>query len=263
MKKEKHQTQESEVPLRRQATASNHKVADILPHIAENVPINQWAEDDRPREKLERLGPQALSDAELLAILIGSGSVRQSAVDLMRDILKDCNYNLNTLGKRTIADLTQYNGVGTAKAITILAACELGRRHQQSTPEQRPAFRSPDDIYNYLARKTAMTHLDVEEFWALLLKQNCQLIKAVCISHGGLTETAVDLRIIIREAIVANAPVIAIAHNHPSGNTQPSHQDDQLTERIRQACKIMRITLLDHVIIVDGDYYSYQDHGKL
>lgn len=263
MKRKRKQAQESETPLQQSEVDGSHQNKSSIPAIAEKVPIKQWSEDDRPREKLERLGPQALSDAELLAILVGSGSAKQSAVDLMRDILKDSNYNLNTLGRRTIADLTRYNGMGPAKAITILAACELSRRYRDTSPEQRPSLLSPGDIYDYLARKTGMTHLDVEEFWVLLLKQNCQVIKAVRISHGGLTETAVDLRVIIREAVLANAPVIAIAHNHPSGNTRPSHQDDEITERIRQACKIMRICLLDHLIVVDGDYYSYKDNGKL
>lgn len=227
----------------------------------EKLTIAKWSEDDRPREKLDRLGAQALSDAELLAILIGSGSTEQSAVDLMKTILNDCNNNLNTLGKQSIADLTRYKGMGPAKAITILAACELGKRRWDSTPEKRPGMRSPQDIYDYMHPR--MQDLDVEEFWVLLLNQRFDLIKPVRISHGGISETAVDVRIIMKEALLVNATVIAVAHNHPSNNTHPSRQDDSLTTRIKKACDIMRIYLLDHIIVTDGDFYSYRDSGKL
>ena len=155
--------------------------------------INQWSEDDRPRERLERLGPQALSDAELLAILVGSGSTKEDAVTLMKRILSDCNNNLNSLGKKSIHDLCQYNGIGPAKAITIMAACELGKRRQQEKPEERPDIGTATRIYNYMHPK--MQDLDVEEFWVLFMNQHFRLIKDVRISHGGITETAVDIRI--------------------------------------------------------------------
>ena len=227
----------------------------------EKLNINQWAEEDRPREKMERLGPQALSDAELLAILIGSGSPKEDAVSLMKRILSDCNNNLNTLGKKSIRDLCQYNGVGPAKAITIMAACELGKRRQQEKAEERPDIGTATRIYNYL--HPILQDKDVEEFWILLLNQNHRLIKKMCIAHGGISEVSVDIRIIIREAVLVNATMLAVCHNHPSGSLKPSRMDDDLTSSIQKACQLMRIRFLDHVIVTDGAYYSYHEEGKV
>lgn len=223
--------------------------------------INHWSEADRPREKLERLGPAALSDAELLAILIGSGSAKESAVDLMRRVLADCHNNLNTLGKKSVKELQQYHGMGPAKAITILAACELGKRRKDTEAEQRADLGSATAIYNYMHPK--LQDLDVEEFHVLLLNQSYKLIKEVCISHGGITETAVDVRVIMKEAILNNATVLVACHNHPSGNLHPSSQDDNLTRSLKRACETMRIYFLDHVIITDGNYFSYHEQGRL
>lgn len=223
--------------------------------------INQWAEEDRPREKLMRLGASALSDAELLAILVGSGSTKEDALTLMKRILSDCNNNLNTLGKMTLRQLCEYNGVGEAKAITILAACELGKRRQMESPEERPDLGTATRIYNHM--HPMMQDLDVEEFWLLLMNQNYRLIKKVRISHGGITEVAVDVRIIMREAVLANATIIAVCHNHPSGNLRPSQQDNLLTNNLKSACDIMRIHLLDHIILTDGHYFSYHESGRL
>lgn len=223
--------------------------------------INQWAEEDRPREKMERLGAQALSDAELLAILIGSGSPKEDAVSLMKRILNDCHNNLNTLGKMSIHDLCGYNGVGPAKAITIMAACELGKRRQRETPEERPDLSTATRIYNHM--HPVMQDMDTEEFWLLLMNQNYRLIKKLCIAHGGISEVTVDIRILMREAVVNNATIMAVCHNHPSGSIRPSQADNDLTESIRQACKVMRIKFLDHVIIADGHYYSYKEEGKI
>jgi DNA repair protein RadC len=222
--------------------------------------INEWAEEDRPREKMANLGAEALTNAELLAILIGSGSTKESAVDLMKRILGDCNNNLNTLGKMGVRELCQYNGIGEAKAISILAACELGKRRQMESPEERPDLSSATRIYNLM--RLVMQDLDVEEFWVLLLNQHYRLIKRVRISHGGITETAVDIRIIIREAVMANSTIMAVCHNHPSGNLTPSRADEELTRTIRHACELMRIHFLDHVIITDGEYYSFHEAGK-
>jgi DNA repair protein RadC len=223
--------------------------------------INQWAEEDRPREKMERQGAQALTDAELLAILVGSGSPQEDAVSLMKRILADCNNNLNTLGKLTIRDLCLYNGVGPAKAITILAACELGKRRQMDRPEERPDLGTATKIYNHM--HPVLQDCDVEEFWLLLMNQNYRLIKKIRISHGGITETAVDIRIIMREAVLANATILAVCHNHPSGNLRPSTHDNDLTVQIQRACKLMRIHFMDHVILTDGSYFSYQETGRL
>lgn len=225
----------------------------------EKLTINNWAEEDRPREKMASLGAEALSNAELLAILIGSGSTKESAVDLMKRVLADCKNNLNTLGKMSIHELCQYNGIGEAKAITILAACELGKRRQMESPEERPDLGTATRLYNYM--HPIMQDLDVEEFWVLLLNQHYRLIKKVRISHGGITETAVDIRIIMKEAVLANTTILAVCHNHPSGNLKPSRQDDELTKSIKRACELMHIHFLDHVIITDGQYYSYHESG--
>lgn len=227
----------------------------------EKLTIAQWSEDDQPREKLRDKGPQSLSNAELLAILIGSGAPGTSAVELMQDILNDCNNNLNTLGKMTIRDLCTYKGIGEAKAISILAACELGKRRQMESPEERPDLGTATRIYNHM--HPVMQDLDVEEFWVILLNQHYRLIKKVRISHGGITETAVDIRIVMKEAVLANCTILAICHNHPSGNLSPSRYDNELTKDIKRACELMRIHFLDHVIITDGQYYSFHEQGKV
>ena len=223
--------------------------------------INQWAEEDRPREKLMRLGAEALTNAELLAILIGSGSTKESAVSLMQHVLNDCGNNLNTLGKMSIQDHTAYTGMGPAKAITVLAACELGKRRQMEKAAERQDIGSATAIYNLMHPK--MQDLDVEEAWVLLMNQNNKLIKALRVSHGGFTETAVDVRIIIKEALLAKATVLALCHNHPSNSINPSKDDDRLTQRVKNACELMRIFFMDHVIITDGNYYSYYERGRL
>lgn len=229
--------------------------------MTDKLTIARWSEEDRPREKLERLGAQALSDAELLAILIGSGSTKEDAVSLMKRILIDCHNNLNTLGKMSIRQLMQYKGVGEAKAITILAACELGKRRQAEQAEERPDLGTATRLYNHM--HAVMQDLDVEEFWALYLNQNHRLIKKVRIAHGGITEVSVDVRIIMREAVLSNATILAVCHNHPSGNISPSRQDDSLTQAIRRACDVLRIHFMDHVIVTDGNYFSYHESGRI
>ncbi|MBR1449258.1 MAG: DNA repair protein RadC [Prevotella sp.] len=229
--------------------------------MSEKLTIANWSPDDQPREKLRDKGTQALSNAELLAILVGSGYPGVSAVELMQQILKDCNNNLNTLGKMTIRQLTEYKGVGEAKAITILAACELGKRRQAENPEERPGLTTATRIYNHM--HPLMQDLDVEEFWLLLLNQNHRLIKKMRIAHGGISEVSVDIRILMREAVLANATIMAVCHNHPSGSIRPSAQDDALTQSIQQACQLMRIHFMDHVIVADGLYYSYHEEGRV
>ena len=223
--------------------------------------INQWAEEDRPREKLMRLGAQALSDAELLAILVGSGSPQEDAVSLMKRMLNDCSNNLNTLGKKTIRELCDYNGIGPAKAITIVAACELGKRRQMEHAEERPELTTATRVYNHM--RPVMQDLDVEEFWVLFLNQGHRLIKKMRIAHGGISEVSVDVRIIIREAVLSNATIVIACHNHPSGSIMPSRADNQLTDSLKRACELMRLYFMDHVIVTDGRYYSYHEEGKL
>jgi DNA repair protein RadC len=229
--------------------------------MSERLTIANWSEDDKPREKLRDNGAQVLSDAELLAILVGSGTPQEDAVTLMKRILADCNNNLNTLGKMTIRQLCEYKGVGPAKAITILAACELGKRRQAENPEERPDLGTATKIYNHM--HPVLQDCDVEEFWLLLMNQNHRLIKKLRISHGGITETAVDIRIIMREAVLANATILAVCHNHPSGNLRPSVHDNELTNQLQRACQLMRIHFMDHIIITDGAYYSYHESGRL
>lgn len=229
--------------------------------MGDRLNINQWSEDDRPRERLERLGPAALSDAELLAILVGSGSTKEDAVSLMKRILADCRNNLNTLGKLTIRDLCQYNGIGPAKAITILAACELGKRRQEEKAMERQQVTSANDIYAIMHPK--MQDLATEQAWVLLLNQNFKLIKTEQLSSGGISETAVDVRQIMKLAVLNNATVLALTHNHPSNNPTPSSDDDRITQRVKKACEIMRIHFLDHVIVTDGRFYSYHEQGRL
>ena len=227
--------------------------------MSERLTIANWSEDDQPREKLRDNGPQSLSDAELLAILIGSGTPGVSAVDLMQDILRDCNNNLNTLGKMSIRQLCDYKGIGEAKAITILAACELGKRRQLETAEERPDVGTATRIYNHM--HPVLQDTDVEEFWLVLMNQNHRLIKKMKIARGGISEVSVDVRIIIKEAVLCNATILAVCHNHPSGSLKPSNMDNDLTYSIKEACRLMRIRFLDHVIITDGAYYSYHEEG--
>ncbi|MBO6296552.1 MAG: DNA repair protein RadC [Prevotella sp.] len=229
--------------------------------MAEKLNIKEWNEEDRPREKLSRLGAGALTDAELLAILIGSGSAKETSVALMQRVLNDCNNNLNTLGKFSKEDLCRYNGIGEAKAITIMAAVELGKRRQREKLEERRDMGSAQAIYELIHSKVQDS--DVEEAWIVLMNRNYKLIDYKCISHGGITETAVDVRIIIKEALLKNATVVALCHNHPSNNPRPSRDDDRLTEKVKNACDTMRILFLDHIIVTDGAYFSYSESGRL
>ena len=202
----------------------------------ENLSIKDWAEEDRPREKMLRLGSAALSDAELIAILIGSGTRKETAVGLARRVLRSVNNNLNALGKLSIADLTAgFKGIGEAKAVRVCAALELGRRRGAAEADPRAAVRSSHDASLLLAR----------------------------ISQGGVNNTLADIRLILKAAIDALASGIILCHNHPSGNLQPSRHDDQLTERVQKAAKLMDIALLDHIILADNRYYSYMDEGRL
>lgn len=227
----------------------------------EKQSIKDWAEEERPRERLARIGASNLTNAELLAILIGSGTASQSAVKLMQSVLERCHNNLNTLGKMSINELMTFKGIGPAKAITILAACELGKRRQRTAAEDLPRLNSSQAIYEHM--HPLMQDLDVEEAWVVLMNQNFKLIKTVRISHGGISETAVDVRLIMKEAVLCNATIMVLCHNHPSNNTHPSKTDDKLTDRVRKAADVMRIYFMDHIIITDGAYYSYRDEGRL
>ena len=203
--------------------------------------IKEWAEEDRPREKMLQKGASVLSDAELIAILIGSGNNEETAVQLSQRILHSVNNNLNTLGKRSIKELTSgFKGIGEAKAVTICAAMELGKRRETSEASPQDAIRSSKDT-NPLNK----------------------VIQKVKISQGGVNQTSVDIRLVLKAAINALASGIILCHNHPSGSLRPSTHDDALTERIQKAAKLMDIRILDHIILSDSGYYSYADEGRL
>ena len=223
--------------------------------------IKQWAPEDRPTDRLQRLGTDSLTDAELLAILIGSGTQQYSAVDIAKHVMGKFNNNLNTLGKARFDEFEDIEGVGTQTACKIKAAVELGKRRQAATAELRTDMSTATRIYNYMLPK--MQDLNHEEFWVLLMNQNYKLLKAERISIGGITETSADIRIIMREAVLNNATILAAVHNHPSGSLTPSRADDTLTTAIKNACSVMRVYFLDHVIVTDGAYMSYHEQGKL
>lgn len=223
--------------------------------------IKDWASDDRPREKMIAKGAESLSNAELMAILIGSGIPGISAVDLMRQILGDYNDSLKLLGRATLKDLMKYKGMGEAKAITVLAACQLAQRRLSENVHEKKRISSSRDVYDFFL--PLMQDLPIEECHLLLLRQNLTVIGETLLSKGGITGTAVDIRLAMKRAILSDAPVVALCHNHPSGSTNPSTQDDHLTHELFQACRLMNIHLLDHVILADGDFYSYSENGRL
>lgn len=225
----------------------------------EKLNINQWAAEDRPREKMMQKGAEALSDAELLAILIGSGNTEESAVALMQRVLAACNNNLSQLGKWEVRDFSRFKGFGPAKSITIMAALELGKRRKLQERSERTTIRSSADIYELF--HPLLCDLPTEEFWVLLLNQAAKVIDKVRISRGGIDQTTADVRTILREALLQRAVQIVLIHNHPSGNPSPSHADRSLTELVRKAAQTMNIRLTDHIIVTDGKYYSFNDEG--
>lgn len=227
----------------------------------EKLAINQWAEEDRPREKMMKKGAEALSDAELLAILIGSGNTEESAVTLMQRIMNQCGNDLNQLGKWELQDFARFKGMGPAKSISIMAALELGKRRRLQESADRMAIHSSKDIYQLF--HPLLCDLPTEEFWILLLNNAIKVIDKIRISSGGIDQTTIDIRLILREALLKRASAIALIHNHPSGNTKPSQADRSLTNNVARAADIMHIKLIDHVIVTDGSYYSFNDEGIL
>ena len=226
----------------------------------DKLTINRWAEEDRPREKMISKGAQALTNAELLAILIGSGSDEDSAVGLMQKVLAAYGNSIDRVGRLSVDELCRFKGIGSAKAVAILAACELGRRHAVEQPE-RWQIRSAAQVYDYFY--PLMRDLPVEECHVLLLSQSSTVIDSVRIGVGGLTETVVDVRLILREALLKRATSLILCHNHPSGSLRPSAHDDRLTRQVQEAAQLLNIRFADHVIFTDGGYYSYADEGRL
>lgn len=224
--------------------------------------ITQWALEDRPREKMMLKGIQALSNAELLAILIGSGNRRETAVELSQRILNDANNSLSLLGKRTIDELINgFEGIGEAKAITIIAALELGRRRKGEEGVTSPQITASNDVYHYMYAQLA--DLPHEEFWVVLVSQSNRILDRVKIGQGGVDAVQVDMRMVFRTAVMRGAPAIVVCHNHPSGKAHPSNSDDTLTQKIVAASKHLDIRLLDHIIVTSDTYYSYNDRGRL
>lgn len=223
--------------------------------------IRFWAEDERPREKLALKGKMALSDAELLAILIGSGNKKESAVDLSKRILKSVNNNLIELSKTDIEGLLKFKGIGQAKALTIIAALELGRRRRAAEPLQKPGIRSSKDAYEII--QSLVGDSNYEQFWVLLLNRANKLIRSECISQGGIAGTVADPKRIYKLALEHNASFIILAHNHPSGNLNPSEEDIKVTRKMKQAGEALDIRVIDHIIAGENDYYSFADKGIL
>ncbi len=225
------------------------------------LPINCWAEDDRPREKLLLKGKHTLSDAELLAILLGSGSQHLSAVDLAKEILHRVHGNLIELSKLTVSDLKKIHGVGPAKAVTILAALELGRRRRASEVVDRKKIQSSHDAFEVFQSKVA--EKNYEAFWIMLLNRANRILAIEKISDGGISGTVADPKKIFKLALDHYASCIILCHNHPSGNTDPSQADIQLTHKLIEAGKFLDLEILDHVIVGDENYYSFADEGKI
>ena len=227
----------------------------------QHIGIKAWAEADRPREKLLLKGKQYLTDAELIAILMGSGNRELSAVGLAKQVLNSKQNNLYELGKDTVADLTKFVGIGPAKAISIIAALELGRRRQLSEVRDKPVIRSSQDAYAQMA--PILADLPHEEFWILLLNRGNRIIGRKKISSGGVSGTVVDAKLIFRRALEGGASSVMLFHNHPSGGLKPSQADLSLTRKLKQAGEVLDTQVLDHLIISERGYYSFADEGVL
>lgn len=226
-----------------------------------NLKIKDWALEDRPREKLIKKGVQSLSDAEIIALLIGSGSRNETAVELSKKILKSANNNLNELGKFNVDDLIKMKGIGEAKAITILAALELGKRRKISEIITKKKITQSKDIFELF--QPILGDLPHEEFWVLYLNRSNRIIEKIKISQGGISGTVTDIKIILKQAVEKLASSIILCHNHPSGNRNPSKADDSITQKLKQGSELLDIQVLDHIIIADLEYFSYADEGKL
>ena len=226
-----------------------------------NQSIKNWATEDRPREKLLEKGREALSDAELIAILIGSGNSNESAVDLSRRILKDSSDNLISLSQLSINDLTKYNGIGIAKAISISAALELGRRRRFAEVAKQSHIKNSHDAFEYFYMR--MSDIAHEQFWVMLLSPTNRVIKMSKISDGGINGTSADPKRIFKIALENNATAMMLCHNHPSGNVLPSDTDKALTRNIINGGKLLEIKILDHIIIGIDKYFSFADSGLI
>ena len=229
--------------------------------MAENsfFPITNWSEDDKPREKLMLKGKSALSDAELIAILIGSGSRSESAVDLSKRILASVDNNLNALGKLSISQLMTFKGIGEAKAISIIAALELGRRRRSEEAVELKKVTSSKVIFEIM--QPIIGELPHEEFWIIYMNNSNKVISKSQLSKGGITGTLVDVRIVFKTALEMGATALILCHNHPSGTLVPSEADKQITKKLKLAGESLEIKVLDHLIITEASYFSFADEG--
>jgi DNA repair protein RadC len=226
-----------------------------------NLTIKQWAEDDRPREKLVIKGRHSLSDAELLAIMIGSGTKEDSAVELARRILTAAGDSVSTLAKLSVNDLMQHKGIGLARAVTIAAAMEIGKRRSESAVMEKEKITCSRDAFEIL--QSVLADQPYEEFWIIILNKANRVISKQCISEGGISGTVVDPKKIYKIALDQHASSIIMGHNHPSGNIQPSEADHKITRKVKDAGGLLDISVLDHLIIGDGKYYSFADEGMI
>jgi len=226
-----------------------------------HVSINQWAEEDRPREKLLTQGRRVLSDAELIAILIGSGSRNESAVELSRRILKKSDNDLNKLAMLSVKGLCTFKGIGEAKAISIIAALELGRRRKETPKVEKNFIGCSEDAFDIL--KSQYADLNHEEFWIILLNHANQVQSKQLISKGGRAGTVVDAKIVFETALMHESSAIILSHNHPSGTSHPSEQDRKLTKKLVEGGKLLDIRVLDHLIFCNNTYYSFSDKGDM
>ena len=226
-----------------------------------SLSIKNWSDDDKPREKLVQKGKSVLSNAELIAILIGSGSRNESAVELSKRILASVNNNLNDLGKLSIKQLTQFKGIGEAKAITIIAALEIGRRRRGEDVEKINVITSSKSAFEVL--QPNLGELQHEEFWIIYLNNSNKILHKAQLSKGGITGTLVDVRLVMKQALEFGAVGLILAHNHPSGTLKPSLVDKEITQKLKTAAQILDIKVLDHLIITQKDYFSFADKGIL
>mgnify|MGYP003388407431 FL=1 len=227
----------------------------------DRITIKSWAVDDRPREKLLAKGKSVLSDAELIAILIGSGNRAESAVDLSKRILLSVENNINQLAKLSVAQLMQFKGIGEAKAVSIITALEIGKRRHFESLLERPKIKESKDAYTLV--QPLIGELDHEEFWVLYLDDSNRVLQKKQLSRGGITATMVDVRLVFKKAIEIASVAIVVCHNHPSGKLKPSASDKELTQKIKQSGDMLDIKLLDHLIITQKEYFSFADNGAL
>ena len=228
---------------------------------SQSFSIKNWSQDDRPREKLRDKGKNVLSDAELLAILIGSGNRNESAVELSKRIMLSIKGNLNALGKLSLKQLMEFKGIGEAKAIAIAAALELGRRRQMESAIVRSKIKSSKSVYDHM--QPIIGELPHEEFWILYLNNSNEILLKKQLSKGGITGTLVDIRLVLKQALELNSVAIILTHNHPSGALKPSEADQKLTQKLKKAAQSIDIKVLDHLIITEKAYFSFADENLL